>query len=114
MSHGGAAKWRNSLRAGETASGGTETKSPEKQSKLNSQYEQIFLYESIKAIPSWHISELWEQLELDSLKDKERFILAPQGWPGIFFFLEIQDIHSFVGEKSRRGDSLYMCNIYLG
>lgn len=61
------------LRARETASGGKETMSPEQQSKLNSLCEQIFLHESIKAIPSWHISELWEQLELDSLKDKERF-----------------------------------------
>lgn len=79
--------------------------SPEQQSKLNSLYEQIFLYVSIKAIPSWHISELWEQLELDSLKDKEKVFLAPRGWPGIFFpffLLEIQDIPSFVGEKKHK------------
>lgn len=61
------------LRGKETASGGKETMSPEQQSKLNSLYEQIFLYGSVKVIPSWHNRELWEHLELDSLKDKERF-----------------------------------------
>lgn len=45
----------------------------EQQSKLNSLYKQIFLYGIVKVIPSWHKSDLWEQLELDSLKDKERF-----------------------------------------
>lgn len=42
----------NCLRARETASGGKETMFPEQQSQLNSLYEQIFLYESIKAVPS--------------------------------------------------------------
>lgn len=61
------------LRGRETASGSKETMSLEQQSKLNSLYKQIFLYGIVKVIPSWHKSDLWEQLELDSLKDKERF-----------------------------------------
>lgn len=61
------------LRGRETASGSKETMSLEQQAKLNSLYKQIFLYGIVKVIPSWHKSDLWEQLELDSLKDKERF-----------------------------------------
>ena len=40
------------LRGRETASGGQETMFLEQQSKLNSLYEQTFLYGSVKVIPS--------------------------------------------------------------
>lgn len=40
------------LRGRETASGDKETMSLEQQSKLSSLYEQIFLYGSVKVIPS--------------------------------------------------------------
>jgi len=40
------------LRGRETARGGKDTMSLELQSKLSSQYEQIFLYGSVKLIPS--------------------------------------------------------------